>query len=44
MEREIVRDRRWLEPGEFLDEPGEFLDLVCAATLIPGPSSTEVAL
>ncbi len=37
MEKEIVRDRRWLAPGEFLD-------LVGAANLIPGPNSTEVAL
>jgi chromate transporter len=37
MEREIVRDRGWLAPGEFLD-------LVGAANLIPGPNSTEVAL
>jgi chromate transporter len=37
MEREIVRDRGWLEPGEFLD-------LIGAANLIPGPNSTEVAL
>jgi hypothetical protein len=37
MEREIVRDRGWLQPGEFLD-------LIGAANLIPGPNSTEVAL
>jgi chromate transporter len=37
MEREIVRDRGWLAPGEFLD-------LIGAANLIPGPNSTEVAL
>jgi chromate transporter len=37
MEREIVRKRAWLAPGEFLD-------LVGAANLIPGPNSTEVAL
>ena len=37
MEHEFVRRRRWLTPGEFLD-------LVGAASLIPGPSSTEVAI
>jgi len=37
MEREIVRERGWLAPGEFLD-------LIGAANLIPGPNSTEVAL
>src|SRR4029077_1972173 len=37
MEREIVRNRGWLAPGEFLD-------LIGAANLIPGPNSTEVAL
>jgi len=37
MEREIVRDRGWLAPSEFLD-------LIGAANLIPGPNSTEVAL
>jgi chromate transporter len=37
MEREIVQERRWLTPTEFLD-------LIGAANLIPGPNSTEVAL
>jgi chromate transporter len=37
MEREFVRRRRWLSAGDFLD-------LVGAASLIPGPSSTEVAI
>lgn len=37
MEHEFVRRRAWLTPGEFLD-------LVGAASLIPGPSSTEVAI
>jgi chromate transporter len=37
MERELVRNRGWLTPGEFLD-------LIGAANLIPGPNSTEVAL
>ena len=37
MEHEFVRRRGWLTPGEFLD-------LVGAASLIPGPSSTEVAI
>lgn len=37
MEHEFVRRRGWLTPGEFLD-------LVGAASIIPGPSSTEVAI
>lgn len=37
MEHEFVRRRGWLTPAEFLD-------LVGAASLIPGPSSTEVAI
>ena len=37
MEHEFVRRRRWLTAGEFLD-------LVGAASIIPGPSSTEVAI
>jgi chromate transporter len=37
MEREFVRERGWLT-GE------QFLDLVGTASLIPGPSSTEVAI
>jgi chromate transporter len=37
MEKEFVEDRRWLTREEFLD-------LVGAASLIPGPSSTEVAI
>jgi chromate transporter len=37
MEDEFVRRRAWLTPEEFLD-------LVGAAGLIPGPSSTEVAI
>jgi chromate transporter len=37
MQHEFVRRRGWLTPGEFLD-------LVGAASLIPGPSSTEVAI
>ena len=37
MEHEFVVRRGWLTPGEFLD-------LVGAASLIPGPSSTEVAI
>ncbi|HUM02864.1 MAG TPA: chromate efflux transporter [Thermoanaerobaculia bacterium] len=37
MQEEVVRRRRWL-PRE------EFLDLVGAANVIPGPSSTELAL
>jgi chromate transporter len=37
MEKEFVRERQWLTREEFLD-------LVGAASLIPGPSSTEVAI
>jgi chromate transporter len=37
MEQEFVRRRRWLTAAEFLD-------LVGAASIIPGPSSTEVAI
>jgi chromate transporter len=37
MEAEIVRKRRWVTPERFLD-------LLGAANLIPGPSSTELAI
>src|SRR5580700_4244778 len=37
MENEIVRQRRWLSSERFLD-------LFGAASLIPGPSSTELAI
>ena len=37
MESEVVQRRRWLTPERFLD-------LMGAANLIPGPSSTEMAL
>jgi chromate transporter len=37
MEEEFVRKRHWIRPAKFLD-------LLAAASLIPGPSSTEVAL
>lgn len=37
MEEEFVRRRRWLSSEEFLD-------LIGAANLIPGPTSTEVAM
>jgi chromate transporter len=37
MEHEVVRRRRWLTPERFLD-------LLGAANLIPGPSSTELAI
>jgi chromate transporter len=37
MEEEFVRRRRWLSEQEFLDRLG-------AANLIPGPSSTEMAI
>jgi chromate transporter len=37
MEDEFVRKRRWITEAEFLDR-------VAAASLIPGPSSTEVAI
>ena len=37
MEDEFVRKRRWISEAEFLDR-------LAAASLIPGPSSTEVAI
>jgi chromate transporter len=37
MENEFVRKRRWISEADFLD-------LLGAANLIPGPSSTEVAI
>ncbi len=37
MEEELVRRRRWVTPGEFLD-------LLSAANLVPGPNSTELAM
>lgn len=37
MENEVVRRRRWLTPERFLD-------LLGASNLIPGPSSTELAI
>ena len=37
MEEEFVRRRRWLTEAEFLDR-------LATANLIPGPSSTEVAV
>jgi chromate transporter len=37
MEQEFVQRRKWLSEGEFLD-------LLGAANLIPGPSSTEMAI
>src|SRR5262245_53745556 len=37
MEDEVVRRRRWLSHGEFLD-------LLGATNLIPGPNSTEMAI
>ena len=37
MEDEVVRRRRWLSHGEFLD-------LLGATNLIPGPNSTELAI
>ena len=37
MEEEVVRRRRWLSHEDFLD-------LVSATNLIPGPSSTELAI
>lgn len=37
MEQEVVRRRKWLTPGEFLD-------LLGATNLIPGPNSTELAI
>src|ERR1700722_8328924 len=37
MENEVVQRRKWLSPERFLD-------LLGAANLIPGPSSTELAI
>ncbi len=37
MEEEFVRKRHWITEAEFLDR-------LAAASLIPGPSSTEVAI
>jgi chromate transporter len=37
MEEEFVRRRQWITPAEFLDR-------IATANLIPGPSSTEVAI
>src|ERR1700677_4745700 len=37
MEDEFVRKRQWITESEFLDR-------IAAASLIPGPSSTEVAI
>lgn len=37
MEREIIEDRKWMSPQEFLD-------LVGATNLIPGPNSTEMTM
>src|SRR6266498_523664 len=37
MEDEFVRKRKWISQAEFLDR-------LAAANLIPGPSSTEVAI
>jgi chromate transporter len=37
MEEEFVRRKRWVTPEKFLD-------LVAAANLIPGPSSSELAI
>lgn len=37
MEEEFVRKRKWITQEEFLDR-------LAAANLIPGPSSTEVAI
>ncbi|HET7752761.1 MAG TPA: chromate transporter, partial [Anaeromyxobacteraceae bacterium] len=37
MEEEIVRRRRWLARDEFLD-------LLGAANILPGPTSTELAI
>lgn len=37
MEDELVRRRKWVSPGEFLD-------LFAVANLLPGPSSTELAI
>ena len=37
MEREFVRERKWVTHAEFLD-------LLGATNLIPGPNSTEMAI
>lgn len=37
MEEEVVKKRKWISPGHFLD-------LVGATNLIPGPNSTEMAM
>src|SRR5437868_10114671 len=37
MEDELVRRRRWLGAGDFLD-------MLAVANLLPGPSSTELAI
>lgn len=37
MEAELVRKRRWIDPGHFLD-------LIGATNLIPGPNSTEMTM
>ncbi|HXY03677.1 MAG TPA: chromate transporter, partial [Terriglobales bacterium] len=37
MQNEFVRKRRWISDTEFLDR-------IAAASLIPGPTSTEVAI
>jgi chromate transporter len=37
MEEEFVRRRGWVSESDFLDMPG-------ACNLIPGPSSTEMAI
>src|SRR5882724_725095 len=37
MEEQVVRRRRWLEAGDFLDRLG-------VTALIPGPNSTELAM
>jgi chromate transporter len=37
MENEVVRRRRWISPERFLD-------MMSAASLIPGPSSSELAI
>jgi chromate transporter len=37
MQREVARDRRWVDDQEFLD-------LVGATNIIPGPNATEMAI
>jgi chromate transporter len=37
MEDELVRRRQWISPSDFLD-------LLAMANLLPGPSSTELAI